>query len=127
MKIGIIADIHANVFGLRAVLNKLQDVDTILCAGDITGYYSFVNEVFDEIKNRDVKFIRGNHDSLLLRDILPKNSLYSQSIIYTRANIAPSNLKLIEQTGKSLKINIDGLDIVLFHGSPWGMEYIYPD
>ncbi len=30
MKIGIISDIHGNVYGLRAVLEKLKDVDVIL-------------------------------------------------------------------------------------------------
>lgn len=45
MKIGLISDVHSNIYGLTSVIDELQSCDVILCAGDITGYYTFTNEV----------------------------------------------------------------------------------
>ena len=41
MRIGIISDIHSNVFALRAVLNEItkEGIDDIILLGDIFGYY----------------------------------------------------------------------------------------
>ena len=39
MKIGIISDIHGNIYALMRVLEDLDDqkVDTIICLGDLVG------------------------------------------------------------------------------------------
>lgn len=132
MKIGIIADIHSNIYGLQAVLQELENIDTILCAGDIVGYYTFVNEVFDELRKRNIKCILGNHDAYLLGrlDLLSFNPSARASLLFTRDNIAKNNLDYLENIGKAhLDIEIDGLKISIRHGSPWNEleEYIYPD
>jgi len=38
MKIGIISDIHGNLEALKAVLMELDDVERLVCLGDIVGY-----------------------------------------------------------------------------------------
>jgi putative phosphoesterase len=131
MKIGIIADIHSNIFGLRAVLKKLEKMDVILCAGDIVGYYTFINEVFGEIKNRNIKCVLGNHDAYLLEMIpFPTNPIVKPPIIYTKEQILKENLDFLKKTGSaSCELEIDNIKIKLYHGSPWDNfeEYIYPD
>ncbi len=37
-RIGLLSDIHANAVALRAVLDDMEPVDALLCAGDIVGY-----------------------------------------------------------------------------------------
>jgi len=128
--IGIISDLHANIFGLKSVLCGLKDTELILCAGDITGYYTFINEVFDELETCNVRFIRGNHDNYLLEDSLSvKNGIKRQSIAYTKTHIAPANLKKLKQAKNTFHTTIDGVTIKMYHGSPWNVSegYIYPD
>jgi len=131
MKIGIIADIHSNIYGLGSVLEGLKAVDVILCAGDIVGYYTFVNEVFEEIKKRNIQCILGNHDAYLLKKIsVPENPIIKKSLEYTKKVITEENLNYLKEIGKSsLDIEMDNLKIKMYHGSPWDEfeGYVYPD
>lgn len=131
MKIGIIADIHSNIYGLKSVLKKLEEVDLILCAGDFIGYYTFVNEIFEEIKKRDIKCILGNHDAYLLGLIpLSTNHIITAPILYTKEHIAKENFDYLKNIGKaSCELEIDNLKIKMYHGSPWDEfeGYVYPD
>ena len=127
MLIGIISDIHSNIYGLKAVLIKLQKTDIIICAGDITGYYTFVNEVFAELQNKQVQFIKGNFDNFLFTDY-SKNKIIQESVNYTKNVITPENLELLKNTKTKLSLKIDSKQIKIFHGSPWKIdEYINPD
>ena len=130
MKIGIISDIHANIYALRCVLKRLRDVDLILCAGDITGYYPFVNEVFQELEDNNVIFIKGNHDAYLCGDeIKDLNLIEPTSFDYTKKHITNENLGRLKKAPMQLEMVADGSKIFMFHGSPWDKleGYVYPD
>jgi len=130
MKIGMISDIHSNIYGLKSVLEKLTGIDLILCAGDITGYYPFVNEVFEELDKPNMVFIKGNHDAHLCGDMIRNLSpIEVKSFEYTKNHITDMNLDKLRNAPLQQELNIDGLKIVMFHGSPWDKleEYIYPD
>lgn len=64
MRYAIIADVHANIEALDAVLDKIDglSVDRILCCGDLVGYYADPNECIDRLRERGIFGIRGNHD-----------------------------------------------------------------
>lgn len=51
--IGVISDIHANIAALYATLDHFDDlgINTLLCAGDLVGYYTFPDQVIREIKS----------------------------------------------------------------------------
>lgn len=131
MKIAIISDIHANIFGLRAVLADLPKVDKILCAGDITGYYPFVNEVIEELNANNIISIRGNHDQYLINGKAPDDSTATikDSAKTMKKLISLENLKFIKSLPEFLDIRIDNKRAMVFHGSPWNHleERIYPD
>ncbi len=131
MKIGIISDIHANIYGLKAVLKKMKRADVILCAGDIVGYYTFANEAIEEIKKNNIKCVLGNQDAYLLGAItMSKNPLIKAPLNFTRKIISKNNLEYLRKIKNgSAKIEIDGLKIMICHGSPWDKfeGYIYPD
>lgn len=127
MIIGLISDIHSNIFGFRAVLDQLKDADLILCAGDITGYYTFPNEVLGLLKEKNVKFIRGNFDQFIING-QSSNDLIQESIDFTRRVITPENLEFLSQAPSQLNLTLDNKKILVFHGSPWQAdEYINPD
>lgn len=131
MKIGIISDIHSNIYGLRAVLKELKKTDFIICAGDIVGYYTFVNEVFEEIKKNNIQTILGNHDGYLL-GMIPEsqNPITRLPLDFTKKNILPENIAYLEKIKNAkIELDIDGLKIKMYHGSPWQEfeDYVYPD
>ena len=72
MKIGIISDIHSNLEALKTIINKFneENVDIILCAGDLIGLGPNPNEVVEFVSNLD-NFIcvLGNHDRYLLEGL----------------------------------------------------------
>jgi len=126
MKIGLISDIHSNVYGLRSVLKKLKNTDIILCAGDLTGYYTFVNEIFDEVEENNIRWIKGNFDDFLFKNT-PKNQIIQDSVDYTKKVIKPENLKKLKNAPTDMTLVLDGIRFKVYHESPWGQEYIYPD
>src|SRR4030042_4390818 len=130
MKIGLISDIHSNIYALKSVLRRLRAMDLILCAGDITGYYPFANEVFEELDKYSVVYIQGNHDAYLCGDeIKDLNVLEPTSFNYTKKHITNENLGGLKKAQIQLEMLTDGLKILMFHGSPWNKleGYVYPD
>lgn len=63
MKIGLIADIHANLPALTAVLDDMpSDIDGLCCLGDIIGYYAWPAECVTRIREACDLVVQGNHD-----------------------------------------------------------------
>ncbi len=60
----IIADIHGNYPAFESVLAdiKKRDVDNIVFLGDVAGYYPFINECIDALKQCCAVNLTGNHD-----------------------------------------------------------------
>jgi diadenosine tetraphosphatase ApaH/serine/threonine PP2A family protein phosphatase len=65
MRIGIIADLHANLEATTAVFKEIdqRSPDRIFCLGDLGGYNAQPNEVIDLVRERDIPTIMGNHDA----------------------------------------------------------------
>lgn len=61
-RIGLISDIHANHIALRAVLDDMETVDALVCAGDIVGYGPSPDRCLQTIRDKDVPTVQGNHD-----------------------------------------------------------------
>ncbi len=129
MKIGLVADIHANRPALTAVLRELQGVDRIWCSGDITGYYPDPNGVITDLLAHRVETIKGNHDWYLENPPSSPNAFLHQSISHTLSWITPEYRLLLQDLPLEKTWELDGLRIKMYHGSPWDIleEYIYPD
>ena len=123
MKIALISDIHSNLPALKAVLNVI-DVDQILCAGDIVGYYPFPNEVIELVKEHDLRSIYGNHDKAVITgDTSRFNPIAASAIEWTRDNISLEGIKFLEELPARLMFE----DVAIVHGSPHDSdEYVYP-
>ena len=68
MKVAVISDIHANHLAFEAVLKQFNkdNVESILVAGDLIGYYYWPHKIIDIIMEDDRFFcIRGNHERML--------------------------------------------------------------
>jgi|SRR3989344_1302624 len=131
MKIAIISDIHGNIDGLNAVLKDVGNVDMILCAGDLTGYYPFINEVIDKVKKNNIITIKGNHDKYLVDSRAPEDASdkVKQSVDYIKKIISSENLEYLKSLPDCFDNKIDNKRVLMYHASPWDIfeERIYPD
>lgn len=69
MKLGVITDIHNNLTALRAVMEKLNQMecDKIICCGDIIGIGPYPEETVQYMMQiPNLIAVRGNHENYLL-------------------------------------------------------------
>lgn len=62
MRLGLIADVHANLQALEAVLAALGPVDRLLVTGDTVGYGPDPSDVVALLRERGAVLVQGNHD-----------------------------------------------------------------
>jgi len=127
MATAFISDIHGNHEALQAVLARIDSmgITSIVCAGDVAGYYSEVNSCCDTIRDRSIPTVMGNHDWYLggggqcLRSLSVNDCLHYQRNIITKDNLA-----WLRQL--PLQLETDGVRVV--HGG-WSDpldEYLKP-
>ena len=65
MKLGVIADVHANRPALDATLDALDErgIDALVCVGDLVGVLGSPKYVVSTIRDRSAATVYGNHDS----------------------------------------------------------------
>ncbi len=69
MKIGLISDVHAEPAALQQALDifAAQQVDKILCAGDIAGYHHALDATVQLLIEHHCECVIGNHDQSWLQ------------------------------------------------------------
>lgn len=93
--IALISDIHGNYSALRRVLERIDalKVERIYCLGDVVGYYAQINECCDELRERDIPCIMGNHDWYMVGGgFCPRSRSVNDCLRYQRTIISPKNL-----------------------------------
>ena len=138
MKIAITSDFHANINATNAVFDIVEksDIDSILVAGDLIGYYFSPAEVIDRIRGSSLPtfIVKGNHEEMLI-DALANDNIkkeiskkYGPGIDYAIRQLSCNTIEWIRQLEHPMSIELDGCRILLCHGSPNDInEYIYPD
>jgi len=136
MKIAILSDIHGNIYALRSVLAdaKALGVEKILVLGDIVGYYYYPGEVLDLLSNWDYTFIRGNHEDILSAILHGKADealifkKYGSAHFKAAKELTEAQIAFLTQSPEQLVLQLDGVNILMCHGTPWDHNaYLYPD
>jgi putative phosphoesterase len=67
-KLGLISDVHAKPAPLEEALSIFirEKVDSIICAGDIAGYFEELESTIDLLLEHECSTIIGNHDQAYL-------------------------------------------------------------
>ena len=139
MRIAFISDIHANIFALKKVIRDIdnQNVDRIICLGDLVGYATYPNEVINLIREKDIMTIQGNYDQSTGEDMRECGCDYetdeameraSRSLFWTQDEVTEDNKEWLRNLPENKRLEINGWDLLLVHGSPrQNNEYLYPD
>lgn len=137
MKFAVLSDIHGNMFALRAVLADIEkkNVDRILCLGDLAMAGPEPNKVIDFVKTQDWTVIQGNTDEMIanfseeLFDKLHKDApIMANALKQDVEDISDENISYLKNLPINKCIDVEGIKILLTHGSPRrNNENIYPN
>jgi diadenosine tetraphosphatase ApaH/serine/threonine PP2A family protein phosphatase len=128
MRCAILADIHANLAALEAVLDDIRQkggVDEWWCLGDIVDYGPDPHPCLEIVQRLGPLCVAGNHDLAAIGrvDTAYFNPDAVVSSRWTAAQLTPAEIAYLD--GLPLTLEIGGF--TLFHGSPrdpiW--EYIF--
>ena len=131
MRYLLLSDIHSNLIAFEAVLRhaRRKRWDKVVFLGDAVGYYTYPNEVVEQLKKLEPEIsIIGNHEDLLFKraagqtnDDYKEDSAVSEIIQKQAETVTPENLAYLQNF--DTHVVRDGWEVA--HGAlrkPW--EYI---
>lgn len=123
MRIAVISDIHGNLYALMQVLQNIdqQNVDSIICLGDLVGYGPHPNEVISLIRRRGILCIKGNYDASVVENkfsYIRETSVNSFSLPWTVEELRTLNKDYLENLPESLTLKFFDKTLHFVHGSP---------
>ncbi len=124
MKYAILADIHANLGALKAVLEDAESekCDAAVCVGDVVGYGNAPKECVQIIRKLEIPTVRGNHDELSSNEtsLSGFNPHAAAAVEWTRDQLSEDDRKWLGALKLVEKVN--GFTIVhasLDHPDKW--------
>ena len=113
MQILLITDIHANLQGLQAVLERYGNADEVWCLGDIVEYGPSPTECVALARDRCHHIVLGNHDATYASE---DEELVANNVWATVRH--PDDAEWLRGLPTALTLTIDGLSYYLVHASP---------
>ena len=139
MRIAVIADVHANLPALRAVIEDVTAIgcDAVWCAGDLVGRGPHPNEVVEEMRRLAIPTVQGNWDEALGMGREVTGAIWASpdaeaegyaSLAWTDSRMTEENCSWLRQLPSTLRMEVDGRTALLFHGTPMKQnEYLWED
>lgn len=123
MRIACISDIHGNIYALNKVLENIEEnnIDQIICLGDLTGYGPHPNEVVALIRRRKILCLKGNYDASVVENkfsYIRETDINSFSLPWTVDELRASHKFYLESLPEKLTLTFEEKSILLVHGSP---------
>ena len=127
MRHAFLADVHGNYEALQAVLGEIEKLspDRVLCLGDLVGYGADPERCVEEIRDRKIPALMGNHDAAACGKLGTEyfNAEAYQSILWTRERLSEQARLCLAQ----LPLTDDREPFAAAHGTlanPGAFDYI---
>jgi predicted phosphodiesterase len=129
VRLAFLGGIYNNYFALEAALLDAKEcgAEAVYCLGDLGAFGPRPDRVFPLLQEANVVCIRGNYDDSIGHDLNdcqcgytdPRDNHFAQiSYDYTLAHTSPRNRAWMREFPEELRIEVDGLRLLLCHGSP---------
>jgi predicted phosphodiesterase len=124
MRLALISDQHGNYVAFRAALDDVErlGVEEIVCLGDVAQGGTQPAQTLDLLASLGCETVLGNADAFLLE--LPVDSPEEvtgrqlEVRDWTLAQLSASHLEQIGSFAPVVRRELDGVSLLLFHGSP---------
>ncbi len=129
MRLLILSDVHSNLAALEAVLEDAGRWYAGISAGDVVGYGPNPEGCVDKLMLKGFRCAKGNHDSAVYDgDSSWFNDDAQDAIKINRGQLSTGSIRWLGSQPTELRLKLDGLDIIAYHGSPTEplTSYIYP-
>ncbi|MCZ7542086.1 MAG: metallophosphoesterase family protein [Anaerolineae bacterium] len=126
MKLGLIADIHADAPTLRRALSLLDALGAaqVLCAGDLVDYGCCPDETINLLRARDIPCVCGNHD----REAFTRKPSRHKPYHTDPARLAPESRAYLRALPFDYKARFNGRCVALYHAAPTtDLELVHPE
>lgn len=138
MKVAIVSDIHANWQALEAVMEdiKKHGCEKVLCLGDLAMAGPQPRMVIDFVRKQDNwTVIQGNTDKLIadfssdiMEDLKTKFPVMAHALADDVFFLEDDKKEYLKNLPHKQEINIEGVSVLMVHGSPRrNNEDILPD
>lgn len=130
MRLGVVADVHANLPALEAVLADLPPVDALVCAGDIVGYGPHPAACVDRLRgwddgDRPLLATQGNHERAVVGGVDLGDGMADAGVRHARAELDDESLAWLAER-PVVRTAFDGR-LRVAHGHPDDPDrYVYP-
>jgi predicted phosphodiesterase len=118
MRYAVLADIHANLPALEAVLASLENenIDAYIVAGDLVGYGAFPNECVEVVRSLRAFCVAGNHDLISVGRLSDDRCIRAarETLLWTRSVLHPDAREYLSTLPRRA-VTEDGVAVA--HGS----------
>ena len=124
MRLALLSDQHANDVAFRAALEDVErlGVEEVVCLGDVVQGGAEPAETLDRLAALGCETVLGNADSLLLEVPADSPEPVTERLLevreWTLSQLSASQLEQIRAFTPVVWRNLDGVSLLLFHGSP---------
>jgi len=103
--IAILSDIHGNLPALESVLEDMEnyEIDQVISLGDVSGYYPFINEVIELLREHNTINLIGNHDRYVIDNTeCPRSTSANLALTYQKGVITTDNKAWLAKSSASI-------------------------
>jgi putative phosphoesterase len=124
VRAALISDLHGNELALAAVRKRIAELgaDLTICLGDCATLGARPREVLDHVRDLGGPCILGNHDEFLFApELVAKYTeapIIEEAVAWCTAELRASDLDLVKSFARETSVDLDGVQLLLFHGSP---------
>jgi putative phosphoesterase len=124
VRLALVSDQHGNDVAFRAAVEDVErlGVDELVCLGDVVQGGAEPAQTLDRLAALGCATVLGNADAFLLEipadSPEPVTERQLEVRDWTLAQLAPSHVEQIRAFAPVVRRELEGVSVVLFHGSP---------
>jgi predicted phosphodiesterase len=116
VRFAVISEVQANLNALQAALVAIdaqEEVERIVCAGDVVGLGPYPNEVLALLREREIETVRGNYDDAVAFERLSSGVDFvdelaerddREAVAWTRRTLSAENLARLQALPRDLRL-----------------------
>ncbi len=135
MRVALLADVHANLHALEAVLAaaRKEECQALWLAGDWVGYGAFPEETVTLLRTAGAVGVVGDMDREVLAAALgsfPGDAIAEKrtALAWTAGELSPAAATFLAELPERRRVSLGSQPVLLVHGSPAAPgEHLWPD